>query len=271
MQNAFLGPVIGTLKQYHDMRFNKGYDETKPLSLICPWLTKKPVSENTLMSNLSTTYKILGPGMILLKHYISLKDQVDIVNICEKWGVGPGGFYIPRYENGEQLRLRMMCFGRNWDPVTRYEKHVRSDGSEPPPLPSELTSLAETTIQDAQAHLDELPSMHPDICLVNFYSPIYGRLGLHQDSDESSDSLQRGSPVVSISIGDSAEFLYGHTSDESKLNSVYLQSGDVLIFGGKSRLIFHGVNQVFPYTSPLPLLQQTALRPGRLNLTFRQV
>ncbi|KAJ0890435.1 putative DNA oxidative demethylase [Helianthus annuus] len=115
-----------------------------------------------------------------------------------------------------------------------------------------------------------LPSMCPDICIVNFYSPVYGRLGLHQDRDESFDSLRRGLPVVSISIGDTAEFLYGYTRNKDKLDKVLLQSGDVLIFGGKSRHIFHGVTQVFPNTTPLPLLQQTALRPGRLNLTLRQ-
>ncbi|MFS7948236.1 putative alkylated DNA repair protein AlkB [Helianthus anomalus] len=75
-----------------------------------------------------------------------------------------------------------MCFGRNWDPETRYNNIYTSDGSEPPPIPYELTSLAETAIQDTQAHLDddELPSMCPlNTCSVRFY-PIDGRLSLHQ-------------------------------------------------------------------------------------------
>ncbi|KAI3727023.1 hypothetical protein L1987_66831 [Smallanthus sonchifolius] len=253
---------------YHSIPIAKGLDETQSFSLICPELTTKSVCET--VSSKPSTYEILGPGMILLKDYISLKDQVDIVNMCQKWGVGPGGFYEPSHQNGAKLRLQMMCFGRNWDPVTKYKEHYRSDGSEPPPVPYELVSLAETVIQDSQAHLDKLPSMSPDICIVNFYSPVYGRLGLHQDCDESYDSLRRGLPVVSISIGDTAEFLYGHSRDKYKSNRVLLQSGDVLIFGGKSRLVFHGVKQVLPNTAPLPLLQETALRPGRLNLTLRQ-
>lgn len=268
MHDAFRGPAFLTkiLKQYH----SNGIDPTKPLSIINPWVVKEP-REATLMSDLSTTREILGPGMILLRNFISVKIQVDLVKLCEKWGLGPGGFYIPRDRNGEKLRLQMMSFGRNWDPVTKYEKPFRIDGSKPPPLPFELISLAESAIQDAQAHLDGLPSMHPDICVVNFYSPVYGRLGLHQDCDESSESLQRGLPVVSMSIGDSAEFLYGHTRDASKLESLYLESGDVLIFGGKSRLIFHGVNRVYPHTSPQEFIDQIALKPGRLNLTFRQI
>ncbi|KAJ0818558.1 putative DNA oxidative demethylase [Helianthus annuus] len=111
--------------------------------------------------------------------------------------------------------------------------------------------------------------MRPDICLVNFY-PHSGRLHPHQDLDESSDSLRRGLPVVSISIGDSAEFVYGHTRDENKLKCILLNSGDVLIFGGKSRLIYYGVMQVAQYTTPKPLEFEAGLRSGHLSLTFRQ-
>ncbi|KAJ0754068.1 putative alkylated DNA repair protein AlkB [Helianthus annuus] len=91
--------------------------------------------------------------------------------------MGPGGFYHPSNRNGAKLRLHMMCFGRLWDPVTKYEKSYRSDGSAPPPLPYEFISLAENAIQDAQVH--GLPSTLPDICVANLYS-IYDRLGLHQ-------------------------------------------------------------------------------------------
>lgn len=77
-------------------------------------------------------------------------------------------------------------------------------------------------------------------------------------------------PVVSFSIGETAEFLYGDVRDEEKLSKVDLESGDVLIFGGKSRLIFHGVSNTKPKTAPKWLMDETNLRPGRLNLTFRQ-
>lgn len=77
-------------------------------------------------------------------------------------------------------------------------------------------------------------------------------------------------PVVSISIGDSAEFLYGDQRDVDKAERILLESGDVLIFGGKSRHIFHGVTSINPKTAPPALLDYTKLRPGRLNLTFRK-
>ena len=91
-----------------------------------------------------------------------------------------------------------------------------------------------------------------------------------QDRDESSDSLRKGLPVVSLSVGDSAQFLYGHNRDVRKANEVLLESGDVVVFGGKSRNVYHGVKTIIPNSAPLPLLQQSKLRPGRLNLTFRQ-
>lgn len=91
-----------------------------------------------------------------------------------------------------------------------------------------------------------------------------------QDRDESRESLHKGLPVVSFSLGDSAEFLYGDERDVEKAEKVVLESGDVLIFGGESRLVFHGVSSIVPNSAPKELLQDTGLRPGRLNLTFRQ-
>lgn len=223
---------------------------------------------------------VLRPGMVLLKRYISLGDQIEMVKTCREIGLGPGGFNRPGYKNGAKLRLQMMCLGLNWDPETRkYEDQSPADGCKPPCIPRKFNQLVETAIQDAHGLLgkdctlsnveDMLPAMSPDICIVNFYTTT-GRLGLHQDRDESSESLDKGLPVVSFSVGDSAEFLYGDQRDVNKADKVVLESGDVLIFGGKSRHIFHGVTSVIPDSAPKALIEETRLRPGRLNLTFRQ-
>lgn len=223
---------------------------------------------------------VLRPGMVLLKRYISLGDQIEMVKTCREIGRGPGGFYRPGYKNGAKLRLQMMCLGLNWDPETRkYEDQSPADDCKPPCIPHKFNQLVETAIQDAHGLLgkdctlsnveDMLPAMSPDICIVNFYTTT-GRLGLHQDRDESSESLDKGLPVVSFSVGDSAEFLYGDQRDVNKADKVVLESGDVLIFGGKSRHIFHGVTSVIPDSAPKALIEETRLRPGRLNLTFRQ-
>ena len=75
---------------------------------------------------------------------------------------------------------------------------------------------------------------------------------------------------MSFSVGDSAEFLYGDGREVNEAEKLVLESGDVLIFGGESRHIFHGVASIIPNSAPRMLLEETGLRPGRLNLTFRK-
>ncbi|KAG1338989.1 alpha-ketoglutarate-dependent dioxygenase abh1 [Cocos nucifera] len=222
----------------------------------------------------------LRSGMILLKNYISHHDQVKIVEKCRDLGISSGGFYRPCYKDGAKLRLYMMCLGKNWDPEARlYEDNRPIDGAKAPEIPEYLRKLVDRAIQASHDFLrqnykdvnieDEVPNMSPDICIVNFYNNS-GKLGLHQDRDESKKSLHRGLPVVSFSLGDSAEFLYGVERDADNAEKVVLESGDVLMFGGNSRLIYHGVSCIHPNTAPKGLIKETKLRPGRLNLTFRQ-
>ncbi|XP_059642459.1 uncharacterized protein LOC132284375 [Cornus florida] len=226
------------------------------------------------------TGQILRPGMVLLKTYITLSEQVKIVKNCRELGLGPGGFYQPSYRDGAKLRLQMMCLGKNWDPETRkYEDRHPIDGSKPPCIPRDFILLVERAIQDSHVLIKKdlsvskveeiLPGMSPDLCIANFYKTS-GRLGLHQDRDESLESRNKGLPVVSFSFGDSAEFLYGNQRDVEKAEKVLLESGDVLIFGGESRHVFHGVRSIIPNSAPPALLGEASLRPGRLNLTFRQ-
>ncbi|KAJ0979260.1 hypothetical protein J5N97_014734 [Dioscorea zingiberensis] len=215
-------------------------------------------------------------GMVLLKKYLSHEDQVKIVQTCQKLGVGVGGFYRPSYRDGAKLHLQMMCLGKNWDPEAKYVESRPTDGAKPPEIPEEFRKLVKGAIQASHDFLlhqnkdiNELPKMSPDICIVNFYNEN-GRLGLHQDRDESPESLAKGLPVVSFSVGNSTEFLYGLGRDVDKADKILLESGDVLIFGGKSRMIFHGVSTIQANTAPKRLIDETNLRPGRLNLTFRQ-
>ncbi|KAG6782302.1 hypothetical protein POTOM_011698 [Populus tomentosa] len=243
---------------------------------------------------------ILRSGMVLLKNYLSLHDQIKIIKLCRDIGLGPGGFYQPVYRDGGRMHLKMMSLGRNWDPDRgKYVEHRPFDGAKAPIFPSYFHPLVERAIKDSRALIEKnckstaaediLPSLSPNICVVNFYSES-GRLGLikiplafpdrllarleyvvsMQDKDESPESLRRGLPVVSFSIGDIGEFLYGDQRDVEKAEKVKLESGDVLIFGGVSRHIFHGVSSVQPKTAPAALLDETNLRPGRLNLTFRE-
>ncbi|KAJ1416320.1 Alpha-ketoglutarate-dependent dioxygenase AlkB-like [Sesbania bispinosa] len=176
-------------------------------------------NSNYAKSGGGTKDGVLRPGMVLLKHFMTHDEQVKMVRICRELGLGPGGFYQPGYAGGAKLRLKMMCLGMDWDPQTRKYGNKRViDGIKPPSIPLYFSKLVTRAMQEAHYLINEeyetsyvediLPSMTPDICIVNFYS-TNGRLGLHQDRDESRESLQKGLPVVSFSIGDSAEFFMG--------------------------------------------------------------
>ena len=92
-------------------------------------------------------------------------------------------------------------------------------------------------------------------------------MGLHKDDAESPAALARGSCVVSLSVGASATFATAQDRDGDRTRTK-LKSGTALCFGGPSRHVFHGVERVDkPKTAPRGL----AMRPGRLNLTFRAV
>ena len=99
----------------------------------------------------------------------------------------------------------------------------------------------------------------PDACLINFYEPG-AKMGLHQDKDERDFSQ----PIVTVCLGDDAEFMIGGLKRNEKTDVIIVRSGDVLIMGGQSRLRFHGVRKIYPGTGSLPLVI------GRYGLTFRK-
>jgi alkylated DNA repair protein (DNA oxidative demethylase) len=88
---------------------------------------------------------------------------------------------------------------------------------------------------------------------------------VHQDKDESPASLAAGHPVVSLSVGDTARFLFGGLRRRDPVDTIQLESGDAFVFGGPARLRYHGVSRIAPRTAPSELGID-----GRFNLTFRQ-
>jgi DNA oxidative demethylase len=97
----------------------------------------------------------------------------------------------------------------------------------------------------------------PDACLINRYEPG-ARMSLHQDRDE----RDFAAPIVSVSLGLPAIFLFGGPKRADKPQRYRLQHGDVVVWGGPSRLFFHGV-------APLAEGEHGALGRKRINLTFR--
>jgi DNA oxidative demethylase len=204
--------------------------------------------------------KKIWPGAVHVPAYLDTAAQRDLAARCLALGAAEAGFYTPIVRGGHPMSVRMLCLGRHWNAREYRYEPIRSDvdGRPVPELPAALSKIAAAIARDAGF------DMAPDICIVNWYGAA-SRMGLHQDKDESPASLERGAPVVSISIGDTAKFLFGGVKRRDSIETILLQSGDAFVFGGPARLRYHGVSRILPGTAPpdLPF-------DGRINLTFRQ-
>jgi DNA oxidative demethylase len=158
------------------------------------------------------------------------------------------------------MHVRMVCLGRHWNALTYKYEPTRTDYDDAPvaPVPEEWAALASRAAAEAGF------TFAPDLCIMNWYDAD-GRMGLHQDKDEGRDSIQAGLPVVSMSLGDTARFLFGGLKRRDPIQSLLLQSGDAFVFGGAARLRYHGVSRIIPGTAPPELRIE-----GRFNLTFRR-
>jgi len=202
----------------------------------------------------------LPEGAVHLASHLGLEAQRALVAECRALldGAVPG--YVPIVRGGGKMHVRMLCLGRHWNGQTyRYESsRTDFDGLPAPSLPTSFKELANSIARAAGMALDA------DLCILNYYD-AEGRMGLHQDKDESTESLEAGRPVVSVSLGDTARFLFGGLRRKDAIEAIPLRSGDAFVFGGPSRLRYHGVSRIIPGTAPPGL----ALA-GRFNLTFRQ-
>lgn len=135
----------------------------------------------------------------------------------------------------------------------RYDPRDPETGTPWPPMPGSFLEIA----QEAAA-AGGFAGFRPDACLINRYRPG-ARMGLHQDKDE--QDFQQ--PIVSVSLGLPAVFLFGGTTRKERPRRIPLENGDVVVFGGPARLVYHGI-------APLP--EPNLLEPYeyRFNLTFRK-
>ena len=134
----------------------------------------------------------------------------------------------------------------------RYSAQDPQSGRPWPAIPAFLRQQASQA-----AALAGYPGFVPDACLINRY--VAGaRMGLHRDQDES----DLAAPIVSVSLGLACSFLWGGLQRQAPTRSIALTHGDVLVWGGPSRLVFHGVSPLKPGLHHL-------LGEERWNLTFR--
>ena len=164
--------------------------------------------------------------------------------------------FTPRMpKSGRPFSVRMSnCGSLGWssdESGYRYRSTHPETGHPWPPMPEPLIELWRNVAQYAGL---------PEACLINFYDGT-AKMGLHQDRDEADFDA----PVISISLGDDCLFRIGGQERRNPTKSVRLRSGDVLVLGGDARLVFHGVDRIYPGTSSL------LADGGRINLTLRRV
>jgi alkylated DNA repair protein (DNA oxidative demethylase) len=156
------------------------------------------------------------------------------------------------------MSVRTVCLGWNWYPYG----YSRTVGDVPvKPFPAWLAELGRRAV--AEAYEDEAAgeAYRPDVALVNYYDNA-ARMGLHQDKDERSLA-----PVVSLSLGERCVFRFGNTESRGQpWTDIELSSGDLFVFGGPSRLAYHGVPRLRPSAGN----PEIGLPQGRLNITLRE-
>jgi alkylated DNA repair protein (DNA oxidative demethylase) len=136
----------------------------------------------------------------------------------------------------------------------RYDASDPEGGKPWPAMPLSFRQLAAQAAAEAG-----FAKFSPDACLINRYQPG-ARMSLRQDKDEH----DFGAPIVSVSLGLPAIFLFGGLQRSDKPRRYRLEHGDIAVWGGPARLAFHGV-------APLADGEHAMMGPQRINLTFRKV
>ena len=210
---------------------------------------------------------MVAPGAVHLPDWLDLDAQRHLVTSCRAWGEAAGGYRSPRMPNGSTMSVGLTCLGWHWYPY-RYSRTVDdADGRPVAPFPGWLADLSRRAVLEAGLLDPEVAGQEgadrfdPDVALVNWYESG-ARMGMHVDRDE-----RIAAPVVSFSLGDTCVFRFGNSGGRGRpWTDIQLESGDLFVFGGRSRLAYHGVPKVVPGSGE----PSTGLVAGRFNVTVRQ-
>ncbi|MBR0685623.1 DNA oxidative demethylase AlkB [Bradyrhizobium manausense] len=197
----------------------------------------------------------IADGAVLLRGFVKPieRELIDAVRAI----VAQSPFRRMTTPGGHLMSVAMTnCGERGW--ITdhtgyRYDPIDPRTGAPWPAMPPVLRDLARRAAEQGG-----FAGFAPDACLVNRYEPGT-RLSLHQDKDE----LDYSAPIVSVSLGLPATFLFGGLARADKPRRFRLVHGDVVVWGGPSRLAYHGV-------APLADGEHPLLGRKRVNLTFRR-
>jgi alkylated DNA repair protein (DNA oxidative demethylase) len=198
---------------------------------------------------------VLAPGAVLLSGYARASDRDLLAGLADVVRGAP--FRHLTTPGGWRMSVAMTnCGEAGW--VSDHTGY-RYDALDPetalrwPAMPAVFTQLAADAADRAG-----FPGFAPDACLINRYVPG-SRLSLHQDRNE----RDFGAPIVSVSLGVPAVFLWGGLLRSDRSRRIRLVHGDVVVWGGPARKTFHGVDTLRDDEHELT-------GPFRYNLTFRR-
>lgn len=196
----------------------------------------------------------LAPGAVLLRGFALARVPALIAGVEAVAAASPFRHMVTR--GGFAMSVAMTnCGTAGWISDRRgyrYESRDPQTGAPWPIMPELFHRLASDAAREAG-----FPGFTPDACLINRYRPG-AKMALHQDQDEADFAK----PIVSVSLGLPAIFRFGGPQRSDPARKIPLLSGDVVVWGGPSRLYFHGIDALKPGDHPLT-------GSYRLNLTFR--
>ena len=207
------------------------------------------------LPDLRPSRETIAEGAVLLRGFARPVEEELIAALREIVAQAP--FRHMLTPGGHQMSVAMTnCGSVGWVTDHTGYRYDANDPESAKPWPAMPRSFRELAGQAAEeAGFDRFA---PDACLVNRYAPG-ARMSLHQDKDE----LDVGAPIVSVSLGLPAIFLFGGFSRSDKPRRFRLEHGDIAVWGGPARLAFHGV-------APLADGEHAVMGRQRMNLTFRK-
>ncbi|WP_435610910.1 alpha-ketoglutarate-dependent dioxygenase AlkB family protein [Streptomyces sp. C10-9-1] len=204
---------------------------------------------------------VVADGAVHVPDWLPPERRRALVDACRAWARGPVPLRHTVLPGGGAMSVRTVCVGWHWQPY-RYSRTADDvNGARVADFPGWLVGLGREALAAAYGDGPESRGYTPDTALVNFYDSA-ARMGMHQDRQERSPA-----PVVSLSIGDACVFRFGNTANRGRpYTDVELHSGDLFVFGGPSRLAYHGVPKVLAESGD----PSAGLPRGRLNITLRE-